>query len=80
MEDRGPGVPRELQERIFDPFFTTRASGTGLGLSLANQIAEAHGGSIVYESREGGGARFCLRLPCEQEPTSELADDARQGG
>lgn len=80
VEDRGPGVPRELQERIFDPFFTTRASGTGLGLSLANQIAEAHGGSIVYESREGGGARFCLRLPCEPDSTSELADDARQGG
>lgn len=63
VADSGPGVPAEVRERIFEPFFTTRARGTGLGLAVARQIVEAHGGAIAVGDRPGGGARFSLRLP-----------------
>jgi signal transduction histidine kinase len=64
VEDSGPGVPPEVRNRIFEPFFTTRASGIGLGLAIARQIAEAHGGSIKLGESATGGARFSVRLPC----------------
>jgi two-component system OmpR family sensor kinase len=69
IEDRGPGVPRELRTRIFEPFargrITDRTSGTGLGLGLAicRRIVEGHGGAINVEDRRGGGARFVVHLP-----------------
>lgn len=63
VTDSGPGVPAELRERIFEPFFTTRKNGFGLGLAVARQIVELHGGSIDVGERPGGGARFSVRLP-----------------
>jgi two-component system sensor histidine kinase HydH len=63
VADSGPGVPAEVRARIFEPFFTTRARGTGLGLAVARQIVEAHGGRIAVDDRPGGGARFVVRLP-----------------
>ena len=65
VEDRGPGVEPALRERIFEPFVTTRQDGMGLGLAVARRIAEAHRGEIRVEAREGGGARFVVRLPLE---------------
>jgi two-component system sensor histidine kinase HydH len=63
VADSGPGVPPELRARIFEPFFTTRPRGTGLGLAVARQIVEAHGGRIDVGECRGGGARFTLHLP-----------------
>jgi two-component system sensor histidine kinase HydH len=63
VADTGPGVAPELRERVFEPFFTTRPRGTGLGLAVARQIVEAHGGTIAVRERTGGGARFVVRLP-----------------
>jgi signal transduction histidine kinase len=60
--DGGPGVAPEVRERIFEPFFTTRERGTGLGLAVARQIVEAHGGTIGVGDEPGGGARFTVRL------------------
>ncbi len=66
--DRGAGVPADLRERIFEPYFrlpghAEREGGVGLGLSLVRQIAEAHGGTVRCEPRDGGGSCFIIRLP-----------------
>lgn len=62
VTDAGPGVPPDLRDRIFEPFFTTRPGGSGLGLAVARQIVDAHGGRIAVEDTPGGGARFVVRL------------------
>jgi signal transduction histidine kinase len=68
--DRGAGIPRGSEEKIFEKFYRAHDSlssgvqGSGLGLTIARQIARAHGGDVVYEPRDGGGSCFCLRIPC----------------
>ncbi len=62
LEDEGPGLPDTLN--LFVPFFTTKPDGTGIGLVLSRQIAEAHGGTLVLRNREPGpGCQVRLRLP-----------------
>ena len=68
VADRGPGVAWEERERIFEPFYRPATSppdtgSAGLGLSIANRLATAQGGSVRYEPREDGGSVFILRLP-----------------
>ena len=63
--DNGPGVPTQLQDRIFHPLVTGRAEGTGLGLSLAQDLVHQHGGLIEFDSAPGH-TEFRMLLPLEQ--------------
>ncbi len=65
VEDEGAGMSSEVLERIKEPFFSTRldSGGLGLGVSICKSIAEEHGGTLEYESREGAGTRASVRLP-----------------
>jgi signal transduction histidine kinase len=63
VEDTGRGVDPSVRARLFEPLITTKERGIGLGLALVKRIAERHGGGVAYADREGGGARFTVRLP-----------------
>lgn len=63
VEDNGPGLPLGDPEQPFVPFFTTKPGGAGVGLTLARQIAVAHGGRLEHSARSGGGAIFRLWIP-----------------
>ena len=54
IQDSGEGINDKIQDKIFLPFFTTRQNGSGIGLTLAKSIMEAHNGYIVYRNLEGG--------------------------
>ncbi len=64
IEDTGPGIPSEIQDKIFDPFFTTKpgGKGTGLGLAICHGIVKRHRGQIEFESRPGR-TLFRVKLP-----------------
>lgn len=73
--DRGPGIPRESEDRIFERFYRVdnslaqATSGSGLGLPIARSLARGMGGDIVYSPRPGGGSVFTLKLkPAYGEP------------
>ncbi|NIQ07455.1 MAG: GAF domain-containing protein [Candidatus Korarchaeota archaeon] len=72
VEDNGPGIPKEEQEKIFDPFYQIqegeqekcrRLGGTGLGLHICKQIIDAHKGEITVDSTPGEGTTFTIRFP-----------------
>jgi len=66
VADRGAGLAPGEENKVFQKFYRgprTRPGGLGLGLSIARQLVEAHGGQIVAQNREDGGARFSIRLP-----------------
>lgn len=75
VEDNGPGIPPDIQDKIFDPFFTTKRGkkGTGLGLSVTYGIVRDHQGAIKVESEVGKGTIFVMTFPITDEQESELA-------
>lgn len=82
VEDRGPGIPDSHLERVFTRFFSyrpgeRRGEHVGLGLAIARQIVESYGGTIAASNREGGGARFEVRLPAAGAISASKAPPAR---
>jgi two-component system nitrogen regulation sensor histidine kinase NtrY len=61
--DRGSGMSEAVLTNALVPFYSTKRSGTGLGLALAREIAEAHGGRILLSNRDGGGLAVTMILP-----------------
>ncbi|MDA0148081.1 sensor histidine kinase [Vibrio sp. LaRot3] len=73
VQDSGPGVPQELQQKIMEPFFTTRSQGTGLGLAVVQMVCRAHDGRLELISEEGDGACFTMCIPLERRISPEQA-------
>lgn len=82
--DRGPGIPPESLSQVFEPFFRlparkTQSSGTGLGLSVARGLVQAHGGRIWATNRPEGGACFVFTLPLTHVDLPKSPSTARLG-
>ncbi len=79
VRDHGIGIPRRDLERIFERFYrvdrarSRESGGTGLGLSIVRHVAQAHGGEVAVDSREGEGSTFTLYIPC----TASMPSQAR---
>ncbi len=71
VEDRGAGIPEDVQPRVFDPGFSTREKGNGYGLSICRRIVSAHRGTIRFQSSAGRGTVFRVDLPIDFEVHSE---------
>jgi two-component system, NtrC family, sensor kinase len=70
ISDNGGGIPADVQERVFEPFFTTKEVGVGTGQGLAiahNVIVKSHGGQIWFESKQGEGTTFFIKLSMNLE-------------
>jgi signal transduction histidine kinase len=63
VTDTGMGVPEALKNKLFTPMFTTKARGQGFGLPVVKRMTEALGGTASFESQEGKGTTFTIRLP-----------------
>jgi signal transduction histidine kinase len=84
IQDEGPGIPTAELERVFDPFYRLEGSrsretgGTGLGLTIAQSIAEGHGGRLTLQNRSGGGLEARLTLPRAAALSRDLQIQSRQ--
>jgi signal transduction histidine kinase len=77
IEDRGPGIPENAQEKIFQLYFTTKVNGSGIGLAVAYQAIQLMGGTLVMRSRTGHGTMFRIVLPAvtdDEEPFKPLTE------
>ena len=63
VSDTGMGIPEKVKSKLFTPFFTTKSKGQGLGLAVVKRMIEALNGTVTFESIEGNGTTFIVRLP-----------------
>ncbi|MCL5949399.1 MAG: ATP-binding protein, partial [Candidatus Bathyarchaeota archaeon] len=71
VEDTGVGIPKDVQNKLFTPLFTTKAKGQGFGLAVVKRLTESLGGTVTFESQEGKGTTFIIRLPQSPRQKSE---------
>ena len=74
IRDQGGGIPQEIQDKVFELYFTTKNGGSGIGLAQTYQILQWHYGSVDFESVEGTGATFRLRLPLAETLSDSLRE------
>ena len=67
IQDQGPGMTSQVQERVFQPFFTTKSQGTGLGMAIVKKLLDQLEGEIQIKSSPGKGTLFCITLPKQRE-------------
>ena len=76
IRDQGAGIPSEIQDKIFELYFTTKKTGSGIGLAQTYQIMQWHYGSVDFESGDGKGTTFRLRLPLAATRSGSLEEAA----
>jgi signal transduction histidine kinase len=76
VRDQGSGIPHELQEKVFELYFTTKKAGSGIGLAQTFQILQWHYGSVDFQSVQGQGTTFRLRLPMAESRSDTLKEAA----
>ena len=76
IHDQGGGIPHEIQDKIFELYFTTKKGGTGIGMAQTYQILQWHYGTVDFESLEGQGTTFRLRLPPAESRVDSLKEAA----
>ncbi len=67
MADTGIGIPDKVKSKLFTPFFTTKSKGQGLGLAVVKRMIESLKGTVTFESIEGNGTTFTVRLQPKKE-------------
>jgi PAS domain S-box-containing protein len=76
VKDTGVGIPKEIQGKMFTPMFTTKSKGQGFGLPVVKRMSESLGGTVTFESQEGKGTTFIVRLPIQGiKRTNRSAND-----
>ncbi|HUJ85095.1 MAG TPA: ATP-binding protein, partial [Candidatus Acidoferrales bacterium] len=63
VKDTGVGIPEDVKAKMFTPMFTTKSKGQGLGLAVVKRLTEAMNGTVAFESEQGKGTKFIVRLP-----------------
>lgn len=71
ISDTGKGIPVNIRNKIFDPFFTTKGNGTGLGLAISLSVISAMNGNITFETEEGKGTTFFVRIPYDSNEKND---------
>jgi len=66
VADTGVGIPEEIRDKMFTPMFTTKSKGQGFGLPVVKRMTESLGGTVSFESEEGKGTTFTVRLPLQR--------------
>jgi signal transduction histidine kinase len=72
VKDTGVGIPKEMQGKMFTPMFTTKSKGQGFGLPVVKRMTESLGGTVTFESEEGKGTTFTVRLSPSKDLNGKL--------
>jgi len=78
IQDCGPGIPKDVQDKVFELYFTTKKAGSGIGLAETYKILQWHHGSVDFESVPGQGTTFRFRLPSTPTGSHTLPEDGTQ--
>ncbi|MFB3815530.1 MAG: nitrogen regulation protein NR(II) [Terriglobales bacterium] len=79
IHDEGPGIPPEIRDKVFNLYFTTKQKGSGIGLAMTYRVMQLHNGSVDFESAEGKGTTFHLRLPLLESRQDMLEQATARG-